>query len=664
MASGDSDRDAEYALSKLLPIGTVAEYQNEFEILINRENCYSILNANEVNNTKPPLSVDTFGNNGGDDSENSNPVTSAEEAVDSRHSSTLSSSVEHESPRVLQLKERIGIGEVHELMKNEGSHNFVQPNVGERMCLQAMVMGRTYQGFGGSREEATWEWMPDSQSAYSLYHLEGVGSVTPGLAPIVEPRPKRTTSKPQLEGEIHKSGRYNALWGGVVAKTRRDNTKAISNMGLADRDAEDALSKLLQISTAAEYQDEFEMLINRVMRISESLLTSFYFSGHKVALQIELLRARPTTLGEAFSLARIIETRFDDERCTLAIAKPNDLNIRVHVQDLEDMTRHKPNKVEVIKSSGSSLLVESKYYAANQVVLIFNQSNEAMYYERILKLIARQMYQYLCKHILDFGYDLQEANLQLKTWNPEINFFRHHLEDKVTFEGVESDTHVRENVVNIFKSLGSFHNEEPNKDELYVDFSLVYFGVRKHNVNCNTVYLLVNKDAEWSELVSMGLKVLETLYALRRYGHNVACLLPEKLVSNILRRRKGRCLNLTPWVVAEAFSSIEDPLVIVFLGDEGPKIHALCDIFVDLQIFREEIKSVLVSRKTTLGIQNPLKNDDCGTIDEATCYRMLHSVCVDPLDGDRELASRLKGCYYPDTIRKGRTSDLTIGYLT
>nr|GEW92908.1 retrotransposon-related protein [Tanacetum cinerariifolium] len=161
--------------------------------------------------------------------------------------------------------------------------------------------------------------------------------------------------------------------------------------GGSDRDVEDALLKLLQIGTVAEYQDEFEMLINRVTGISESLHTSFYISELKVALQIKLLRARPATLGEAFSLACITKTRFEDERSASAITKLNDLNTRVHVQDLEETTRHKPNKVEAIKSSGSSLLVESKYYDANQVGLIFNQSNEAIYYERILKLIAGQL---------------------------------------------------------------------------------------------------------------------------------------------------------------------------------------------------------------------------------------------------------------------------------
>ncbi|GJV17984.1 hypothetical protein Tco_1363307 [Tanacetum coccineum] len=104
----------------------------------------------------------------------------------------------------------------------------------------------------------------------------------------------------------------------------------------SDRDAEYALSKLLQMGTVAEYQNEFEMLINRVTGISKSLLKSFYISGLKVALRIKLSRARPTTLGEAISLTRITEARFEDERSAIAIAKLNDLNIRVQVQDLEE----------------------------------------------------------------------------------------------------------------------------------------------------------------------------------------------------------------------------------------------------------------------------------------------------------------------------------------
>ncbi|GJQ89373.1 hypothetical protein Tco_0000512 [Tanacetum coccineum] len=68
----------------------------------------------QADNTKPPLSFDTFGNNRGGDSETSGPVTPAKEVVDIGHSSTLSS---------------LGI------------YNFVQPNAGERMRLQATVTG-------------------------------------------------------------------------------------------------------------------------------------------------------------------------------------------------------------------------------------------------------------------------------------------------------------------------------------------------------------------------------------------------------------------------------------------------------------------------------------------------------------------------------------------
>nr|GEV38925.1 retrovirus-related Pol polyprotein from transposon TNT 1-94 [Tanacetum cinerariifolium] len=76
-----------------------------------------------------------------------------------------------------------------------------------------------------------------------------------------------------------------------------------------DWDAKDALSKLLQRCMVAEYQNEFEMLISRVTAKSESLLTTIFISGLKVTLQKEVLRERPATLVEAFSLARLIEAR-------------------------------------------------------------------------------------------------------------------------------------------------------------------------------------------------------------------------------------------------------------------------------------------------------------------------------------------------------------------
>ncbi|GJW61762.1 ty3-gypsy retrotransposon protein [Tanacetum coccineum] len=81
-------------------------------------------------------------------------------------------------------------------------------------------------------------------------------------------------------------------------------------------DPQGALSKLLQIETVAHYQSEFEKLMNRVTDVSETLLISFYISGLKPAIQRELLISRPSTLGDAFALARITEARFGDQWAT------------------------------------------------------------------------------------------------------------------------------------------------------------------------------------------------------------------------------------------------------------------------------------------------------------------------------------------------------------
>ncbi|GKC94155.1 hypothetical protein Tco_1159597 [Tanacetum coccineum] len=89
-----------------------------------------------------------------------------------------------------------------------------------------------------------------------------------------------------------------------------------------DQDARYTLSKLLQIGTVAEYESEFVVLANRVTGISESLLTSL-----------------------------ITEARFEDERATTVIAKPNDLNIAVQVQDIEETTLHTSDKVKVVSTS-------------------------------------------------------------------------------------------------------------------------------------------------------------------------------------------------------------------------------------------------------------------------------------------------------------------------
>ena len=79
-------------------------------------------------------------------------------------------------------------------------------------------------------------------------------------------------------------------------------------------DPQGTLSKLLQTGTVAQYQGDFENLMNHVTDISEALLISFYISGLKPNLQRELLVAKPKTLGEVFALARVTEARFVDQQ--------------------------------------------------------------------------------------------------------------------------------------------------------------------------------------------------------------------------------------------------------------------------------------------------------------------------------------------------------------
>nr|GEU61348.1 reverse transcriptase [Tanacetum cinerariifolium] len=114
------------------------------------------------------------------------------------------------------------------------------------------------------------------------------------------------------------------------------------------------------MGTVAEYQNEFEMLMNRVTGISESLLTSFYIFGFKLTIQIELLRARPTTLGEAFSLAGSLDADEDirvDEvssaiDCVIHIGESNEVRSK-----FGEFSDNKQCVVEVVVGGGETLVV-------------------------------------------------------------------------------------------------------------------------------------------------------------------------------------------------------------------------------------------------------------------------------------------------------------------
>ncbi|XP_076915166.1 uncharacterized protein LOC143574429 [Bidens hawaiensis] len=95
-------------------------------------------------------------------------------------------------------------------------------------------------------------------------------------------------------------------------------------------------------------------------------------------------------------------------------------------------------------------------------------------------------------------------------------------------------------------------------------------------------------------------------------NNNVAYLLPREFMTCLLSRRKGRYLNLHPEVVAEAFTSINDSLLIVCTGNANPRIHAPCALFVDLRKSKEEIMRVLFPRKVV-----PSNDDETVVIPEA-----------------------------------------------
>ncbi|KAH9667504.1 hypothetical protein KPL70_021062 [Citrus sinensis] len=72
------------------------------------------------------------------------------------------------------------------------------------------------------------------------------------------------------------------------------------------------LSKLSQTSTVADFQYAFKDLMNKVTGISEPLLVSFFITGLKPDIRRELLFARPTSLMEAFALAKAYEARSEE----------------------------------------------------------------------------------------------------------------------------------------------------------------------------------------------------------------------------------------------------------------------------------------------------------------------------------------------------------------
>ncbi|GJU53335.1 hypothetical protein Tco_1227049 [Tanacetum coccineum] len=326
--------DPQGALSKLLQLGMVDDYQREFEKLMNRVTDIpdSLLISFYISGLKLNLQHELFVSRPttlGDafslariTEAHFEAITEKEQNIKEKADTTLSMSSEEALPVVkgplddskdtilslrsedlnFKIQEKV-VEYVRALNVAPLEVVFAEP-VDEvrgkfaefskdKGCVQK-VLSATKLPEGGN-----------SHSAYSPYHLEGkvifkgVRNVTPWAAD----GGRRKKVKCYVQG----SGRGKRLLVALLFA----GVLFMASDGI-DRDAKDAVSKLLQMGTVAEYQNEFEILVHRVTGISQSLLTSFYIFGLKLELQRELWRSRSTTLGEAFSVARIIEARFEE----------------------------------------------------------------------------------------------------------------------------------------------------------------------------------------------------------------------------------------------------------------------------------------------------------------------------------------------------------------
>ncbi|GJZ18396.1 retrotransposon-related protein [Tanacetum coccineum] len=92
-----------------------------------------------------------------------------EDAVENRDISILNSLIGHGSPLSLQLWGKIGKGDVHVLIDNDSTHNFIRPDVVEKMCLP-IKSTKAFKVYIGSRESLLCE----SVCSSVTIHIQGV----------------------------------------------------------------------------------------------------------------------------------------------------------------------------------------------------------------------------------------------------------------------------------------------------------------------------------------------------------------------------------------------------------------------------------------------------------------------------------------------------------
>ncbi|GJW37930.1 hypothetical protein Tco_0060850 [Tanacetum coccineum] len=176
--------------------------------------------------------------------------------------------------------------------------------------------------------------------------------------------------------------------------------------------------------------------MNKVTDIPDSLLISFYISGLKLNLQHELLVSRPTTLGDAFSLARITKAHFeaiaekwplDDSEDTLLSLRNEDPNFKIQEKTVEYVRALNVAPLKVVFAGP----VDEVISVIEDVFDIDESNVEGMQ---------------VCDKFAEFFEDKRSVEKVLsatkltKGGNSHSAYSPYHLDDKVNFEGVGNVT--------------------------------------------------------------------------------------------------------------------------------------------------------------------------------------------------------------------------------
>nr|GFA73358.1 UvrD-like helicase, ATP-binding domain, P-loop containing nucleoside triphosphate hydrolase [Tanacetum cinerariifolium] len=151
----------------------------------------------------------------------------------------------------------------------------------------------------------------------------------------------------------------------------------------------------------------------------------------------------------------------------------------------------------------------------------------------------------------------------------------------------------------------------------------------------------------------------QVLLDLLTGSSNIADLLPQSFVSSLLRRRKGRSLNLNPEVVAEAFMSVKDPLVITFVSSLLRRRKGR-----SLNLNPEVVAEAFMNVKDPLMINTHSVNSSSHNVD-VTCDDALVEVALESKSGDGStLDAKNKTAKGNNKGKKGKHNKVLLDLLT